>query len=421
MITEPQTMQCVQCTTPLRAGSAGHGQYRCVGRDASTVHACSAACARATMAAPDSIHSVQVGQQHPLHAVLTRNPQLVDMVGEALADGTFRVTRPSVAAPLVAWMQQIGPKRSAYSDDRMDDDDIEDERDVRVAARGTVTLPRSDFAWRAAEPVPTSAPSHKRSVDDDDDDDEVDWRRLAPVPVPVPVPAPPPPPPVSTASLPALRRPPTRTRVLLPPAAAPAAASKRATDEMDADLDLEPPRHRGLVLRRIPSGVMLEMVEALVLAGAAPMTTFEGMSRLAHRAGENIDQLRAFLGRLPAGLVSEAASSLLRRRVRTPEERLDISVAVSLLLRNRASASMVKNSRTLTTPLHWAARGGYATVAEVAIATGADINGADAYGFTPLDYAYAGGQPAHTGDPSETMVSWLEERLAMRSGRAFSP
>jgi hypothetical protein len=367
------------------------------------------------MAAPDSIHSVQVGQQHPLHAVLTRNPQLVDMVGEALADGTFRVTRPSVAAPLVAWMQQIGPKRGAYSDDRMDADDIEDDRGVRAFDRGAAALSSGDLAWRGSAPASVSVLSRKRQVDDDDDD-EVDWRRLAPVPVPVPPPASS----AASSSSSSAAAPPLLPLRTTPPRT-PTAASKRATDEMDADLDLEPPRHRGLVLRRIPSGVMLEMVEALVLAGAAPMTTFEGMSRLAHRAGENIDQLRAFLGRLPAGLVSEAASSLLRRRVRTPEERLDISVAVSLLLRNRASASMVKNSRTLTTPLHWAARGGYATVAEVAIATGADINGADAYGFTPLDYAYAGGQPANTGDPSETMVSWLEERLAVRSGRALSP
>lgn len=402
--TYPYAMKCVQCTTPLRAGCDGHGQYRSIGGDVSAVHACSTACARASMAVPNSIHSVQVGRQHPLHAVMADNPWLVAAVGEALADGSFRVTRPAVAAPLVAWVQQVGPKRSAYDDDEMADAGDDELRGARTMDRGTSVLSSTSLAWRGEASPPTApSASRKRSADYyPDDDDEYE---LHSPPAPSLRLAPP-----EEAPLPPLRR------------SSPLSTStKRSADDLDDDdIDMEPAPRRGMTLRRIPSPVVLEMIEALVMSGALPMKTFDGMSRLAHKAGESVEHLRVFLDRLPPGLVGEAASSLLRRRVRTVMERLEISMAVILLLRNRAGASRIKNSRTLTTPLHWAARGGYAAVAEVALATGADINAADAYGFTPLDYAVAGGQPAHTTDPSETMASWLEERLAVRSGRAFT-
>lgn len=475
-------MKCAQCALPLSTTARGHGEYRPIGT-AAAFPACSTACARATTAPPNSVHSVHVTTRHPLHAVLAANPVLVAAVGSALSDGTFHIERPAVATPLVRWIQQIGPKRSVYDDDVMEDAD-----DELRGARTMDRTPNDDFTWRdaftwRADPAAPAAPaappatvtvptSQKRNAHDYLDeylDDEADRARRPPAmrrpptqpyydPFAAAAPAPPPaepyrdplatvaPVPPSAADA---RRPPAepyrrdtlatvapapspspftepRTPVApalekLPPLrAGPVRTPKRTVDNFDDDDDMDMARPLGQPPPRIPTVVALEMVRALVMSGVIPLTSTNGMVSLAKHIGTGVAALEAHIRNLPAGLISDAASSLMKQRPATQEARLHISVAASLLLRYRPMAAVVKNSRTLTTPLHWAAYGGYAAVADVAITNGGDINGADAYGFTPLDYAVANGQSAHTADLGQTMAAWLEERGGMRSGRAFS-
>lgn len=157
-----------------------------------------------------------------------------------------------------------------------------------------------------------------------------------------------------------------------------------------------------------------------MLSGAIPLTTFRGVTAQAAAAGESSDKLHQFIARLPAALVADAVSSLLRRRVVSMTERLEITAAVIALLRNTPRVTMVHNPRTLRNPLHWAAYGGYVSVAEFMIGAGSDINAADGHGFTPLDYATAGQRHMDDDTTQPMMTEWFERRRGYRGGRAFS-
>jgi ankyrin repeat protein len=156
-----------------------------------------------------------------------------------------------------------------------------------------------------------------------------------------------------------------------------------------------------------------------MLTGALPVRSYADLVSTAHTVGRDSATLLHFVHTLAPNMVAETMSLILRERPFGTQDRLQRVSAVTILLRAVPDAGAYAAQRTGRTPLHWAAYSGYSIIAERMLAHGAEINGTDVYGYTPLDYAHAGGQRASI-EPPETMAEWLTTRGAVRSGRPFS-